>query len=110
MAEDEYDDRMLAMLELIWGEGLSVTGRRRGLVRDRGLVSRRDRPVLDIGCGIGGVDLVLAREYGALMPALIEAPGRNGQARFEETWRTMTVVLGEDELRPGAPLGSQADA
>jgi len=102
MAEDEYDDRMLAMLELIWGEGLSVTGRSRGLARDR--------LVLDIGCGIGGVDLVLAREYGALMPALIEAPGRNGQARFEETWRTMTVVLGEDELRPGAPLGSQADA
>jgi SAM-dependent methyltransferase len=65
VAEEEYDESMLAMLELIWGEGfLSPGGANavRGIVRD---VDLRDSRVLDIGCGLAGVDLVLAREYGA---------------------------------------------
>ena len=36
---------------------------------------------------------------GTLKPSMIEALGVAGQARFEETWRAMTVGLGKGELR-----------
>jgi phosphoethanolamine N-methyltransferase len=75
VSQEEYDDNMLAMLELIWGEGfLSPGGPEavRSIVRDLDL---RDRLVLDIGCGLGGVDFVLAREFGARVIGLdVEAP------------------------------------
>ena len=32
---------------------------------------------------------------------MIEALGEDGQARFEENWRAMCVVLDSGELRPG---------
>jgi SAM-dependent methyltransferase len=75
MADDEYDDSMLAMLELIWGEGFLSPGGAESVRAIVGDVSLRDRLVLDIGCGIGGVDLVLAREYGAQVIGLdVERP------------------------------------
>jgi SAM-dependent methyltransferase len=63
--EDEYGDDLVALLELVWGEGfLSPGGPEavRAIVGDHDLV---DREVLDIGCGLGGIDVLLAREYGA---------------------------------------------
>ena len=62
---EEYDDVMVATLELLWGEGFMAPGGA-DLVRRivRGL-DLKDKLVLDIGCGIGGGDLVLAGELGA---------------------------------------------
>lgn len=63
--EDEYGDDLVALLELVWGEGfLSPGGPEavRAIVGDRDLTDRR---VLDIGCGLGGIDVLLAEEYGA---------------------------------------------
>lgn len=72
---DEYDDAMVAMLELIWGEGYLAPG---GAETPRRLTQGLDlsgRRVLDIGCGIGGADLVLAGELGAHVVAIdLEAP------------------------------------
>jgi phosphoethanolamine N-methyltransferase len=62
---DEYDDTLIAMLELIWGEGFLSPG---GPEAVREIVKGLDlagKSVLDIGCGLGGVDMILAREYGA---------------------------------------------
>jgi phosphoethanolamine N-methyltransferase len=64
-AHEEYDDRMLKLLQIIWGEGFLSPGGPQA-VRDivAGLELREKR-VLDIGCGIGGLDEVLAGELGA---------------------------------------------
>lgn len=73
--EDEYDDSLVAFLELIYGNGFIAPGgpeEVRNLVRDVDLAGKL---VLDIGCGIGGVDIMLARDYGCDLIALdIEAP------------------------------------
>ena len=75
--EDEYDDGMVAMLELIWGEGFLAPGGSENVRRIVAGLDLRDKTVLDIGSGVGGVDLILAEEYGArvigfeIEPALI---------------------------------------
>lgn len=71
----EYHDAMVAMLELIWGEGFMAPGGA-ALVRETlaGL-DLKDRLVVDMGCGIGGGSLILAGEMGARVIGLdIEAP------------------------------------
>ena len=65
MHEDEYDDGMVAMLELIWGEGFLAPGGSGNVHRIVAGLDLRDKILLDIGSGVGGVDLILAGEYGA---------------------------------------------
>ena len=62
---EEYGDDMVALLQLIWGEGFMTPG---GEAYIRRTIAGRDlkgRKVLDIGSGLGGHDIVLARDYGA---------------------------------------------
>jgi SAM-dependent methyltransferase len=64
-AHAEYDARMLTLLQIIWGEGFLSPG---GPEAVRAIVDGldlRDQAVLDIGCGLGGLDEVLAGEFGA---------------------------------------------
>ncbi|MGD9744252.1 MAG: class I SAM-dependent methyltransferase [Dongiaceae bacterium] len=94
-AHGEYHDGMVAMLELIWGEGFMAPGGP-ALVREtlQGLKLDNAR-VLDIGSGLGGGDLVLAElganvvgidiEPGLIRRAerLIARKGRASQVQFE---------------------------
>jgi phosphoethanolamine N-methyltransferase len=62
---EEYDDRMLKLLQIMWGEGFLSPG---GPEAVRAIVEGldlRDKSVLDIGCGLGGLDEVLAGAFGA---------------------------------------------
>ncbi|MES1151140.1 MAG: methyltransferase domain-containing protein [Dongia sp.] len=64
-SHEEYDDRMLRLLQIIWGDGFLSPG---GPEAVRAIVAGLDlqgRKVLDIGCGLGGLDEVLAGEFGA---------------------------------------------
>jgi SAM-dependent methyltransferase len=64
-AHEEYDDRMLKLLQIIWGDGFLSPG---GPAAVRAIVAGldlQDKAVLDIGCGVGGLDEVLAGEFGA---------------------------------------------
>lgn len=72
---DEYDDKLVTMLEIIWGEGFLAPGGAANVRRTVADVDLRECEVLDIGCGIGGADLVLAGECGARVTGIdLEAP------------------------------------
>jgi ubiquinone/menaquinone biosynthesis C-methylase UbiE len=60
-----YHGQMLAMLQVVWGEGFLSPGGPEEVAR---LVADADlagRSLLDIGCGAGGIDLALVRNHGA---------------------------------------------
>ena len=72
---DEYDDATVALLELVWGKGFMAPG---GPENVRKLISGldvREKTILDIGCGLGGGNLVMAGELGARVIGIdLEAP------------------------------------
>ena len=63
--EDEYGDAMIAVLEMVWGEGFMTPGGKGNVDRMVAGLDLAGKDVLDIGCGIGGPAIVLAREHGA---------------------------------------------
>jgi len=71
----EYDAKLLAMLELIWGEGFLSPGGPAAVDEIVKGLELTDRLVIDIGSGLGGVDMHLARKHGARVIGMeIEAP------------------------------------
>jgi len=73
--DDEYDDTMVSFLELIYGDGFIAPGgpdEVNNLIRG---VDLGGKLVLDIGCGVGGIDVMLARDHGCDIIAVdVEAP------------------------------------
>jgi phosphoethanolamine N-methyltransferase len=65
MHENEYTDDFVAKLELLWGEGFLSPGGPGEVEKILEGTDLTGLDVMDIGCGIGGVDVLLAREYGA---------------------------------------------
>lgn len=65
MQENEYTDAFVAKLELLWGEGFLSPGGPGEVSKILEGTDLAGLDVMDIGCGIGGVDVLLAREYGA---------------------------------------------
>ncbi len=63
--ESEYDDALVTLLELIWGEGYMAPGGEGNVEKIAEGLDMRDKRVLDFGCGIGGPAFFLARNYGA---------------------------------------------
>jgi len=61
----EYDDTLVNMLELIWGDGFLSPGGPQEVARILKGADISGKDVLDVGCGVGGVDVLLAREHGA---------------------------------------------
>ena len=65
MHENEYTDEFVAKLELLWGEGFLSPGGPGEVEKILEGTDLTGLDLMDIGCGIGGVDVLLAREYGA---------------------------------------------
>jgi SAM-dependent methyltransferase len=61
----EYDDGMQALLQIVWGEGFLSPGGAEEVARILEGSDIRGARVLDIGCGLGAIDVLLAREHGA---------------------------------------------
>lgn len=59
-----YGDRMIAMLERVWGDGWLSPGGPEEVARLIGSVDVSGAVALDIGCGAGGVDLALVANHG----------------------------------------------
>lgn len=74
--EREYTDDFVAVLEALWGEGFLSPGGAAEVARLLEGLDIAGREVLDIGCGLGGVDLVLVRAHGArrVIGIDVEAP------------------------------------
>jgi phosphoethanolamine N-methyltransferase len=64
-AYQEYDENLMALLEAIWGEGFMSPGGTAEVDRYLKGIDLAGCKVLDIGCGLGGVDLHLARSHAA---------------------------------------------
>ncbi|MDH5567797.1 MAG: methyltransferase domain-containing protein [Myxococcales bacterium] len=63
--EREYHDAMIALLQLVWGDGFMAPGGEGNVANMVQGLDVRDKSLLDIGCGIGGPAFVLAKTYGA---------------------------------------------
>jgi SAM-dependent methyltransferase len=61
----EYDAGMLALLQIIWGEGFLSPGGAEEIARVLEGSDISDHEVLDIGCGLGAVDELLVTKYRA---------------------------------------------
>ena len=62
---NEYSEKLVAGLEWIWGEDFLSPGGPDEVAAILEGVSISDADVLDIGCGLGGIDLLLVRDHGA---------------------------------------------
>ncbi len=73
--DNEYDDNMVAMLELILGEGYMAPGGPGNVAKMLGGLETERMRILDIGCGIGGPAFEMARSFGAEVVGIdLEAP------------------------------------
>jgi len=63
--DPRYAADVVGRLELIWGEGFLSPGGPSEVSRILGDKDIADCEVLDIGCGVGGADIVLVRQHGA---------------------------------------------
>ena len=63
--ENEYDDAFVAGLEWVWGEGFLSPGGPEEIAAIVEGLDLSDKRVLDIGCGLGGADVVLVEEQRA---------------------------------------------
>jgi phosphoethanolamine N-methyltransferase len=61
----EYDESMLALLQIIWGDGFLSPGGSEEIARLLEGSSIAGCKVLDIGCGLGAIDALLVLEHGA---------------------------------------------
>jgi phosphoethanolamine N-methyltransferase len=75
----EYSDPFVTALQWMWGEGFLSPGGPQEVAALLEGVEVRDKEVLDIGCGLGAIDVLLARTHGAsrvtgidVEPALVE--------------------------------------
>jgi phosphoethanolamine N-methyltransferase len=64
-SEEHYPDRLIGMLEIVWGNGWLSPGGPEEVDRLLEGIDLRGKTVLDIGCGAGGVDCHLVARHGA---------------------------------------------
>jgi len=66
-ATQEYDDNLMALLEAVWGEGFMSPGGVDEVDHYLNGIELTGLSVLDIGCGLGGIDVHLVKRHGAAM-------------------------------------------
>ena len=85
MTIEHYPPRLIQMLESIWGAGFLSPGGADEVARVIGRHDLTGQQVLDIGCGAGGIDLVLVRNHGVVYVM--------GLGRGAGSWGWMSRIL-----------------
>jgi phosphoethanolamine N-methyltransferase len=106
----EYDAGMLALLQIIWGDGFLSPGGGDEIARVLEGCDVRGCEVLDIGCGLGAVDELLVTRHGAstvvgidIDPALLEsARQRIAKVGLGSRIRTVQVQPGPLPFGPAS--------
>jgi phosphoethanolamine N-methyltransferase len=60
-----YNGQLISMLEIVWGEGWLSPGGPEEVAKVLEGLDLAGKSILDIGCGVGGVDFLLIEKYGA---------------------------------------------
>jgi phosphoethanolamine N-methyltransferase len=63
--ENEYNEDFITALQWMWGDGYLSPGGPREVAKMLGGVQVNGRKVLDVGCGLGAIDVLLSQTYGA---------------------------------------------
>ena len=98
----EYGEAMVAALELIWGEGFLSPGGPEEVAVILGGRDIRGAQVLDIGCGIGGIDLLLVERFGAATVVGIDIEAENiERARRRAAAKGLAARVTYRQVEPG---------
>ena len=99
--EAEYHDNLVALLELVWGEGYMAPGGPGNVARMLDGIDTRGKQILDVGCGIGGPALEMASSHGAQVTGIdLEAPLVE-RARRAAKARRLADRCGFETVEPG---------
>ncbi|MEO1043505.1 MAG: methyltransferase domain-containing protein [Pseudomonadota bacterium] len=98
---NEYDDATVMMLQLIWGEGFMAPGGPELVRRVFDGVDLAGKRILDIGCGLGGADIVLARDYGATIVAIDLEQPLIDRARINVERAGLRDLVHCEQVQPG---------
>lgn len=99
MTVEEYDDELVSLLELVWGDGFLAPGGPGSVLRTVAGVELTGCDVLDIGCGVGGADLVLARDRGARVTGIDVEAGLIDRCRRNAAYAGVDVEY--RQIEPG---------
>jgi phosphoethanolamine N-methyltransferase len=100
MADDvphDYDTTMLDMLQIIWGDGFLSPGGPQAVREITDGIDLAGKRVLDIGCGVGGLDQVLVELGAAHVTAVDVAAPLIGLARRRVADSRITFEVTEPE-------------
>jgi phosphoethanolamine N-methyltransferase len=93
----DYDTTMLDMLQIIWGDGFLSPGGPQAVREITDGIDLAGKRVLDIGCGVGGLDQVLVELGAARVTAVDVAAPLIGLARRRVADSRITFEVTEPE-------------
>ncbi|NMD08097.1 MAG: methyltransferase domain-containing protein [Phyllobacteriaceae bacterium] len=97
-----YHGKLITLLEEVWGDGWLSPGGPEELARLVAGVDFKDKSVLDIGCGVGGLDVALVRDHGAAYVTGIDVEdGVLAKARERIARMKLTGHIGVTKVEPG---------
>ena len=100
----DYDTSMLEMLQIIWGEGYLSPGGPQAVRAIMDGIDLAGKRVLDIGCGLGGLDQVLV-ELGAMQVVGVDVAGPLvGLGRKRIAAAALADRIDLQVVQPEAPL------
>lgn len=108
--ENEYNEDLVTALQWVWGDGYLSPGGSREVAEMLGEVQVGGKKVLDVGCGLGAIDVLLSQSYGAtsVVGIDIEQPlVDHARCRIENAGLAGSISI--EHVKPGPlPFGNES--